>query len=242
MKYLKYFKEHIAWHPDGPEEVIHVDDVCKELNSVLNVLGINVEHSMVNKKLIGGCTEVCTIKYEFKSDDINIISILLRGYHLDIKKNDLILTYTPSINWTSNAASTIVTVSQKTIHVGPANFKDKINNDEYCYPMNSRVLYNIIYNNIIKFIKQIIRFRGTSDRISLFRYNIEEIKKAMLDYMKNPEIIPDLFISEIIRIIVQGNDYNLIKSIKTDQPKIWKQIENEETLKGLTMADMGFGD
>lgn len=245
MKYLKYFKEHIAWHPDGPEEVIHVDDVCKELNSILNVLGINVEHSMVglhDKKLIGGCTEKCRITYEFDAKDITIMGILFRGWHLDTNKpiKDL-EPYYPAIE--EKGMMNANNIMAKSIYVGAANIADKINNNgAYCYPKNSKILYNTIYNSILNFIPKIIKFQNGDNKIAIFRYNIEEIKKAMLDYMKNPEIIPDIFISEIIRIIVQGNDYNLVKSIKTDQPKIWKQIENEETLKGLTMADMGFGD
>jgi hypothetical protein len=242
MKYLKYFREQIAWHPDGPEEVIHVDDVCKELNNVLNVLGINVEHSMVDKKLIGGCTEKCRITYEFDAKDITIMGILFRGWHFDTNKpiRDL-EPYYPVIE--EKGILNANNIMAKSIYVGAANITDKINNNgAYCYPTNNKILYNTIYNTIINFIPDIIRFQSGDNKIVIFRYNIAEIKKNILDYIKNPEIIPDLFISEIIRIIVQNNDYNLIKDIKIKQPKIWKQIENEETLKGLIMSEMGFGD
>ena len=240
MKYLKYFKEHIAWHPDGPNEVIYPEDVCKDLNSVLNVIGIKTSHAKLNKKMIGDVTDTIDISYIFNYYNIDIMGILAKGFLYDfeiIKKSvgDFKLNFSPILNSGSG-------ITAQKMFIGSASVKDKINNNvNYCYPKDNKTLYNIIINRVINLIDKEIIGYGMNNKRFIFHLSISELKESLIEYLTS-NIIPEKLIFEIKRIVTEIGDHRLVDDIKNQQPLIWDQINNNEITKSSEMGQMGFSD
>jgi hypothetical protein len=126
------------------------------------------------------------------------------------------------------------------------------------YTINGKTQYEIIndfkdkFSLFLSVIKHIGSLTKTYNIGSIKKcdyqgdYRFEFIQKYIMEFIKNPSIIPEFLIKTIYTNINDNpNSYSILNGIKEKQPFIYKQIlklNPKEVNKGDILGKMGFGD